>query len=148
MEIPEVYSYSFRNGFFCMEWSDDELSPFNHDQTETNLVVLRKTYRRGVIQPHKISSKYICNPRQVLEAGNHYVREFLHEGTNTTVVVPTEIALLHSYKSCNNTPTFCECNRNYIELIVIDRSVYKYKTELVNGITNTWNRFNESCIFT
>lgn len=131
-----------------MEWSDDELSPFNQNRTETNIVVLRKTYRKGFIQPHSSRSKYICDPREVVEAGNHRAMEFIHRDINATVFVPTEIALLHHYRRCNGLPLCDKEQTNCTESIVVDRSLYKYRNELVERITNTWNRLNESCVLT
>lgn len=127
-----------------MEWSDDELSPFNQNQTETNLVVFSKTYRRGVIQPHGIRSKYICDPRRVVEAGNHYIWEFLYN-TDQSAIVSTDAALLHHYRYCNNTPTFCDYNQTCTESIVVDRTIYKYKNELIKRIKNTRNSIDKKC---
>lgn len=147
IEIPDVYSYLFRNSFFCMDWGDDEFSPFN--QNRTNIVVLRKTYRQGFIHPPSSRTKYICNPRQVIEVGNHMVSEFLKHRIDATVITPTGIALLQHYRFCNTIEDNCEGNKPYcISWIVEDRSIYTYKDELVKRITNTRNRLNENCVST
>lgn len=151
IEIPEVYSYIFRNAFFCLEYADDECSPFNQNETDINIVVLRKTYRKGHIYPRPYHTKYICNPRHVLEAGNHLVSKFLSEDTDVDVLAPTGIALMHHYRHCNGLPTYCDDHHNKMhctESIVVDHSIYTYKNELVDRITNTRKRLNQNCVST
>lgn len=130
-----------------MEWVDDELSPFKRNQTDANIIILRKTYRKSYVHPHPYRTKYICNPRQVIEAGNHEVSEFLYEGTDATVIAPTEIALLHHYRQCNGLSTYCEVTPTHcIESYVVDRSIYTYKNELIKRITGTRHKLNECSV--
>jgi len=69
---------------------DDEES-----QNWPSLRVLRKTRRKTKFNPQKQRSKYICIPRNVKEAGNHFIWEYA-EGHN--VNVPTSIGFLHHYR--------------------------------------------------
>lgn len=70
-------SYSFQNAFFYLQWDDDETVYGKGDNIATNLVTLTKTRRKSKLHPHKQRSKYICRPEQVVEAGNHFVWEFI-----------------------------------------------------------------------
>lgn len=70
-------SYSFQNAFFYLQWGDDDTVYETNDAVATNLVTLKKTRRRSKLHPHKQRSKYICRPELVVEAGNHFVWEFI-----------------------------------------------------------------------
>ncbi len=48
------------------------------------LRTLTKTRRKSKFNPPKQRSKYVCVPRRVREAGNHFVWEFA-EGFNVNV---------------------------------------------------------------
>lgn len=70
-------SFSFQNAFFYLQWSDDDQVVNFHDPITYNLVTLKKTRRKTKLHPHKQRSKYICKPELVIEAGNHFVWEFI-----------------------------------------------------------------------
>lgn len=53
-------------------------------------------FRRSKLHPQKQRSKYICKPEAVVEAGNHFVWEFL-PGRNS-FNVPADAAILHHYR--------------------------------------------------
>ena len=56
---------------------DETLESSKEDELTSQLRVLRKTRRKTKFNPQKQRSKYICIPRQVKEAGNHFIWETL-----------------------------------------------------------------------
>lgn len=70
-------SFSFQNAFFYLQWNDDAKVEELGDPISANLVTLKKTRRKTKLHPHKQRSKYICRPELVVEAGNHFVWEFI-----------------------------------------------------------------------
>ena len=70
---PTISSFSFQNAFFYLQFPDDEESRL--DQL-LRLRVMSKTRRRTKFNPQKQRSKYICVPRNVNEAGNHFIWEY------------------------------------------------------------------------
>lgn len=122
---------------------DDELSPFEQNQTKSNLVVLRETLRRKEIHPIRERSKIICDPRRILEVGNHWIWEFLNEDYNSAYYVfEPEVALLYHYRRCSDY-----YDKSYLVEgnFVVDRTIFKYEDELVDRITNTRDKY-ESCL--
>lgn len=53
-------------------------------------------YRRAKLHPQKQRSKYICKPDAVVEAGNHFVWEFVTG--RGSLNVPADAGILHHYR--------------------------------------------------
>ncbi len=88
----ETSNFVFRNAFFFLDFQDDETAD------ENDLMTIRKTQRLVEMQRHKMRSKYICDPRKLIEAGNHFVWESI-EGQQP-LHVSEEIGFLHHYREC------------------------------------------------
>ena len=74
LKLPTtISSFSFQNAFFYLQFPDNEESRL--DQL-LRLRVMSKTRRRTKFNPQKQRSKYICVPRNVNEAGNHFIWEY------------------------------------------------------------------------
>lgn len=54
--------------------------------------------RRAKLHPQKQRSKYICKPDAVVEAGNHFVWEFITG--RGSLNVPADAGILHHYRVC------------------------------------------------
>lgn len=52
--------------------------------------------RRAKLHPQKQRSKYICKPDAVVEAGNHFVWEFITG--RIALNVPADAGILHHYR--------------------------------------------------
>ena len=63
-------------------------------------------------------SKYICRPEWVVEAGNHFVWEFV--AGHGTVNVPPEAAILNHYRVCEFGGDDCVKAPS-----VVDRTAYR-----------------------
>lgn len=57
---------------------------------------LHLIYRRSKLHPQKQRSKYICKPEAVIEAGNHFVWEYIPG--KGALNVPADSAILHHYR--------------------------------------------------
>ncbi|XP_050420849.1 glycosyltransferase family 92 protein C33H5.2-like isoform X2 [Adelges cooleyi] len=134
-------AYSFRNAFFYMQWADDDSLQTEQNSFQSNLIVLRKTRRKTKIHPHKQRSKYICDPRKVVEVGNHFVWEFLSSGHDGTNYIPAELALLHHYRVCEYGGDDCVTADS-----TVDRTVHRYKNKLVDRVTNTLSNLDTQCL--
>lgn len=53
-------------------------------------------FRRAKLHPQKQRSKYICKPDAVVEAGNHFVWEFITG--RGSLNVPPDAGILHHYR--------------------------------------------------
>ena len=72
-------------------------------------------------------SKYICIPRNVREAGNHFIWDF-QEGFSLNV--PTSVGFLHHYRVCEFGGDDCVQTESVVDRTVADR----YKEELTSAI--------------
>jgi len=133
-------AYSFRNAFFYMQWADDDSLPSDPNLFHSNLVVLRKTRRKTKLHPHKLRSKFVCDPQRVIEVGNHFVWEFLNPSDGTFYFTP-EHAILHHYRVCEYGGNDCITADS-----TVDRTVYKYRKKLVDRITNTLGNLDSNCL--
>lgn len=90
-------SYSFQNAFFYLQFADDALM-YEKTRIGSALMTQKKTQRKKKLHPQKQRSKYICRPEAVVEAGNHFVWEFIlgKESLN----VPATTAILQHYRVC------------------------------------------------
>ncbi|XP_063975703.1 uncharacterized protein LOC135161763 [Diachasmimorpha longicaudata] len=131
-------AFSFQNAFFYLQWPDDPWVTSSKTQPEAGLITLRKTRRRSKLHPHKQRSKYICKPRDVVEAGNHFVWEFLTG--RGTLNVPADAAILHHYRVCEFGGDDCIKTPS-----VIDRTTYKYREKLSEVVDKTWGEIGENC---
>lgn len=117
-------AYSFQNSFFYLQFPDDAIV-YSHDNSinpalRAALITQRKTKRlpisillfdfcenfiqfslnrRAKLHPQKQRSKYICKPDAVVEAGNHFVWEFVTG--RGSLNVPADAGILHHYRVSN-----------------------------------------------
>lgn len=139
MNTRSAGSFSFQNAFFYLQWGDDEsLAEISTSPIESNLITLRKTRRKSKLHPHKQRSKYICRPELVVEAGNHFVWEFV-PGHGTLNVSP-EHAILHHYRVCEFGGNDC-----VKALSSVDHTAYRYRQRLTAAVTSQFRRLQERC---
>lgn len=131
-------SYSFQNAFFYLQWADDPFVVTSRTPIEAGLITLKKTRRRTKLHPHKQRSKYVCKPQNVVEAGNHFVWEFIPG--HGTLNVPSDAAILHHYRVCEFGGDDCIKTQS-----VVDRTAYKYKNRLSDSVGKTWFDLNGEC---
>lgn len=114
-------AYSFQNAFFYLQFADDSKIFATDDTSNAELraalITQRKTrryfdgthctwrteknnlifyFRRAKLHPQKQRSKYICKPEAVVEAGNHFVWEFITG--RGSLNVPADAGILHHYR--------------------------------------------------
>lgn len=115
-------AYSFQNSFFYLQFPDDAITYSNENAINpalrAALITQRKTRRyrlqcqctsfinisnnlnlfsrRAKLHPQKQRSKYICKPEAVVEAGNHFVWEFI--SGRGSLNVPADAGILHHYR--------------------------------------------------
>uniref|UniRef100_A0A0K8SU52 Glycosyltransferase family 92 protein n=1 Tax=Lygus hesperus TaxID=30085 RepID=A0A0K8SU52_LYGHE len=129
-------SYSFQNAFFYLQWPDDLM--LSDDVFESSLTSMRKTRRRAKLHPHKQRSKYICRPEFVIEAGNHFVWEFVPG--HGTLNVPADAGILNHYRVCEFGGDDCVKSAS-----VIDRTAFRYKDRLVARVKKKWKELQRTC---
>ncbi|KAG8041385.1 hypothetical protein G9C98_002373 [Cotesia typhae] len=132
-------AFSFQNAFFYLQWPDDPWVTVSKTPTEAGLITLRKTRRKSKLHPHKQRSKYICKPRDIIEAGNHFVWEFL--AGHGTLNVPADAAILHHYRVCEFGGNDCIKTPS-----IIDRTAYKYRDKLAEDVDKIWTELNDKCV--
>ncbi|XP_066140075.1 beta-1,4-galactosyltransferase galt-1 [Euwallacea fornicatus] len=131
-------SFSFQNAFFYLQWSDDsEVGQFD-DPISSDLVTLKKTRRKTKLHPHKQRSKYICRPELVIEAGNHFVWEFIPG--HGTLNVPADAAILHHYRICEFGGNDCIKTSS-----VVDRTAYRYLVSLTKAVRDRYDLLRDKC---
>lgn len=131
-------SFSFQNAFFYLQWGDDESVYGSTNHLAANLVTLKKTRRRTKLHPHKQRSKYICRPELVVEAGNHFVWEFIPG--HGTFNVPQDSAILHHYRICEFGGNDCIKTAS-----TVDTTAFKYRDRLVKVIEEMFGKFKDVC---
>ncbi|XP_056644663.1 beta-1,4-galactosyltransferase galt-1 [Diorhabda sublineata] len=131
-------SFSFQNAFFYLQWDDDDSVYDFDDPVAANLVTLKKTRRKTKLHPHKQRSKYICRPEFTVEAGNHFVWEFIPG--HGTLNVPPETAILHHYRICEFGGDDCIKASS-----VVDRTAYRFKNALIGAVNARFERLNKKC---
>lgn len=131
-------AFSFQNAFFYLQWTDDPFVKKSKTKAEAGLITLRKTRRRAKLHPHKQRSKYVCKPEDVVEAGNHFVWEFIPG--HGTLNVPSDAAILHHYRVCEFGGDDCVKTQS-----VVDRTAYKYRDRLGDNVDRTWSELGEEC---
>lgn len=99
---------------------------------------MRKTKRKVKLHPHKQRSKYICRPEFVVEAGNHFIWEFLPG--HGTINVPADSAILHHYRICEFGGNDCVKTAN-----TKDRTAFRYRDRLVNNVKTSWDKLKHKC---
>ncbi|XP_050311085.1 beta-1,4-galactosyltransferase galt-1 [Anthonomus grandis grandis] len=131
-------SYSFQNAFFYLQWDDDgRVSDFD-DVISSNLITMRKTRRKTKLHPHKQRSKYICRPELVVEAGNHFVWEFIPG--HGTLNVPADAAILHHYRICEFGGNDCIKTAS-----VVDQTAYRYLEGLTKAVRRRYEQLKQKC---
>lgn len=138
MNTRTTGSYSFQNAFFYLQWSDDDSVYDATDAVAAGLVTQKKTRRRTKLHPHKQRSKYICRPELVIEAGNHFVWEFLPG--HGTLNVPPDAAILHHYRVCEFGGDDCVKTPS-----TVDTTAFRYKERLTETVRKNWNRNKQRC---
>lgn len=131
-------SFSFQNAFFYLQWGDDDWVYNTNDPLAANLVTLKKTRRRSKLHPHKQRSKYICKPELVVEAGNHFVWEYIPG--HGTFNVPSDAAILHHYRICEFGGDDCIKTAS-----TIDTTTFKYRDRLVKAVKSKYDEFKGRC---
>ncbi|XP_076289248.1 uncharacterized protein LOC143213364 [Lasioglossum baleicum] len=139
MNTKSTGAYSFQNAFFYLQWADDPFIVTSRTPIEAGLITLRKTRRRAKLHPHKQRSKYICKPQNVVEAGNHFVWEFIPG--HGTLNVPSSSAILHHYRVCEFGGDDCIKTQS-----LVDRTAYKYKDRLSENVAKTWTDLSAECL--
>ncbi|XP_019880952.1 beta-1,4-galactosyltransferase galt-1 isoform X1 [Aethina tumida] len=134
-------SYSFQNAFFYLQWQDDESIYDFKDSVASSLVTLKKTRRKTKLHPHKQRSKYICRPELVVEAGNHFIWEFVPG--HGTLNVPSDAAILHHYRICEFGGNDCIKTAS-----TVDKTAYRYKDQLVPVVTARYKELWGKCNLT
>lgn len=129
-------AYYFRNAFFYLQWPDDATSSRQKD--EPSLTTLRKTRRNVKLHPHRIRSKFICQPRRVVEVGNHFVWEF--RSGSTSHHVSESVAIMHHYRNCEFGGDSCLANPS-----TEDRTALKYRQPLVRAVRHRLDSWTHSC---
>ena len=130
-------AYSFQNAFFYLQFPDDE-SLEDSDLLQRALLTQRKTQRRKKLHPQKQRSKYIAKPESVIEAGNHFVWEFM-AGKGHLNVAP-DVAFLHHYRVCEFGGEDCIKAAS-----VQDRTAHKYSGELVARVRALYTNWRTAC---
>ncbi|KAE8744620.1 hypothetical protein FOCC_FOCC008749, partial [Frankliniella occidentalis] len=139
LTLPDLLhagSFSFQNAFFYLQWQDDPL--VDKHGLDSRLLTARKTTRRTKLHPHKQRSKYIARPEFVVEAGNHFVWEFL-PGHGAINVHPSA-AILHHYRVCEFGGDDCVKSSH-----VVDRTAHRYKDRLAAQVSKRWALLREDC---
>ncbi|ERL96193.1 hypothetical protein D910_01374 [Dendroctonus ponderosae] len=131
-------SYSFQNAFFYLQWNDDAKVEELSDPISANLVTLKKTRRKTKLHPHKQRSKYICRPELVVEAGNHFVWEFIP--AHGTLNVPADAAILHHYRICEFGGNDCIKTSS-----TVDRTAYRYLHSLTSAVRARYDQLKLKC---
>ncbi|XP_031355186.1 uncharacterized protein LOC116179532 [Photinus pyralis] len=138
MSTRTTGSYSFQNAFFYLQWGDDDWVYNSNDPIAINLVTLKKTRRKSKLHPHKQRSKYICKPEFVVEAGNHFVWEFIPG--HGTYNVPADAAILHHYRICEFGGDDCIKTAS-----TVDQTAFRYRKSLVSAVKNSYEFFKDTC---
>lgn len=129
---------SFQNAFFYLQFPDDALVAETTDPLVRALLTQRKTQRRKKLHPQKQRSKYIAKPEAVIEAGNHFVWEFMPGKGHLNV--PADVAILHHYRVCEFGGEDCIKAAS-----VQDRTAHKYSTELVARVRALYTNLKTKC---
>ncbi|XP_055295408.1 uncharacterized protein LOC129565073 isoform X2 [Sitodiplosis mosellana] len=135
-------AYSFQNSFFYLQFPDDPIV-YSHDNSvnlalRAALITQRKTRRRAKLHPQKQRSKYICKPDAVVEAGNHFVWEFITG--RGSLNVPADAGILHHYRVCEFGGDDCIKAPS-----VVDRTAHKYSDRLVRRVEEIYNQLKIPC---
>lgn len=131
-------AYSFQNAFFYLQFPDDALTSESGDPLQRTLLTQRKTQRRKKLHPQKQRSKYIVKPEQVIEAGNHFVWEFMPGKGHMNVAA--DVAMLHHYRVCEFGGEDCIKAAS-----VQDRTAHKYSGELVARVRALYTNLKTKC---
>ncbi|KAJ8974724.1 hypothetical protein NQ317_000390 [Molorchus minor] len=131
-------AFSFQNAFFYLQWDDDDSVYSFDDPVSANLVTLKKTRRKSKLHPHKQRSKYICRPELTVEAGNHFVWEFIPG--HGTLNVPPDAAILHHYRICEFGGDDCIKTSS-----TVDTTAYRYKDILTSAVKVQYERLRGRC---
>lgn len=141
MNTRSTGSYSFQNAFFYLQWKDDDSIYDMNDPIAVNLITLKKTRRKTKLHPHKQRSKYICRPELVVEAGNHFIWEFIPG--HGTLNVPSQSAILHHYRICEFGGNDCIKTPSTIDL-----TAYRYKDDLIRMVKQRYVDLKIKCELT
>lgn len=138
LNTRNIGSYSFQNAFFYLQWGDDPSVKKSKNNLETGLITIRKTRRKSKLHPHKQRSKYITRPEFVVEAGNHFVWEFIPG--HGTLNVPADAAILHHYRVCEFGGDDCIKTAS-----TVDTTAYRYRKRLVFKVNQKYYSLKNNC---
>lgn len=127
----KIGAYSFRNGFFYLQYPDNRLDfikPAQQHNLANQLVTLTKTNRKPDLNIHRQRSKCIVITEHTVEMGNHFVWEYSH-GKHTLNIDPS-IAYLHHYRTCEFGGDQCI----YKHKPVIDRRAHNWTWKLLSQV--------------
>lgn len=91
-------------------------------------------HRRSKLHPQKQRSKYICKPEAVVEAGNHFVWEFVPG--KGTMNVPADAGILHHYRVSILKKSMQNCWKSTLALHIV----------LFLGVWIRWWRLHQSTL--
>lgn len=135
---PSTGAFSFQNAFFYLQFPDDALVAETADPLQRALLTQRKTQRRRKLHPQKQRSKYIAKPESVIEAGNHFVWEFMPGKGHLNV--GADVAILHHYRVCEFGGEDCIKAAS-----MQDRTTHKYSNELVARVRALYMNLKTKC---
>eukprot|EP00095_Tigriopus_kingsejongensis_P002619 snap_masked-scaffold1459_size40432-processed-gene-0.3 protein:Tk02619 transcript:snap_masked-scaffold1459_size40432-processed-gene-0.3-mRNA-1 annotation:"PREDICTED: uncharacterized protein LOC656883" len=132
-------AYSFQNSFFYLQFPDDiEMGLEVSRDHVLPLRTLLKTRRKSKFNPQKQRSKYICIPRNVREAGNHFIWEFM-DGYN--VNVPVHVGFLHHYRVCEFGGNDCIHTDSKVDKTIVNH----YQPDLIGRVQDTLTGLADTC---
>lgn len=102
------------------------------------LVTQRKTRRRTKLHPQKQRSKYLCRPEAVVEAGNHFVWEFVPG--RGALNVPADAGILHHYRVCEFGGDDCVKTPS-----TVDRTAHRHGATLVARVRERYAEMRAEC---
>jgi hypothetical protein len=121
-------AFLFPNCFFRRDWRDDEHA--TDAVKRLQLVTQLKVNREDNVWPHFSRSKYMLQPRMIVQIGVHFVFEFLDRNVEGHCEVPHSTAMLHHYR-------LWEDEEGFEAPQVRDTTAHKYQASLVTSVTRT-----------
>lgn len=133
------------------------------------MIVCQFCFRRAKLHPQKQRSKYICKPEAVVEAGNHFVWEFIPG--RGSLNVPADAGILHHYRVSafailtiyvllllllllllflmNALPFVQVCEFGGDDCVkapsIVDRMAQKYSERLIRRVEDVYNQLKVPC---
>lgn len=131
-------AFSFQNAFFYLQWANDADNTDTSDPVSSSLVTMTKTRRKTKLHPHKQRSKYVCRPERVVEAGNHFIWEFI-PGYGT-FNVGADQGIMHHYRVCEFGGDDCIKAAS-----TVDTTAFRYRKRLVKRVRDAYGHYKDRC---